>query len=366
MKGLSNIIFAVSLFALISCVHNTMEALEDQYSWLEDSDSPKVKSWIAIQTAASDSKLGSSAEFKRALKATEKILNSEFQIPRLTGHGRFFYTLYKPNGESRGLWKRSKPEGLAKPVAKWETVLNMDSYNKRLKASYTFKGSVCLEPQGNPCLIGISKSGGDSTVYKEYDVVKKDFVPNGFFIPDAKTMVNWVDANHIAVNTAFKGSQLTNIEFGTELRIIKRGERLGDAKVQVTIPKDYLAIFVNQYSTNGKRYTTAVRYYSQTKFDTWIVNSEDVKKIAMPEGTSFWGVVKDFAVLSLANEWKIGNKVYVPGQVLSIPVSALLSPKGVQDSDPVYVVGKPKKNKYFNSRVDVSGQSPCPFAYLHC
>ena len=45
------------------------------------------------------------------------------------------------------------------------------------------------------CLVKLSRGGADAAVVREFEVDKRAFVKNGFFMPEAKSEVNWRDAN---------------------------------------------------------------------------------------------------------------------------------------------------------------------------
>jgi prolyl oligopeptidase len=45
------------------------------------------------------------------------------------------------------------------------------------------------------CLVMLSRGGADAKVVREFDLVDKRFVDGGFVVPEAKTEVDWVDAD---------------------------------------------------------------------------------------------------------------------------------------------------------------------------
>ena len=49
----------------------------------------------------------------------------------------------------------------------------------------------------------LSRGGADAVVTREFDVVSKAFVPDGFFLPEAKSRVDWRDRDTLYVGTDF-------------------------------------------------------------------------------------------------------------------------------------------------------------------
>ena len=57
-------------------------------------------------------------------------------------------------------------------------LLDLDALNTEEKASWVWKGSDCLYPAYDRCLISLSRGGADATVVREFDLPTKKFVAN--------------------------------------------------------------------------------------------------------------------------------------------------------------------------------------------
>lgn len=42
-------------------------------------------------------------------------------------------------------------------------------------------------------MVELSRGGGDAVVIREYDLIKKEFVENGFTLPEAKGDAPWTE-----------------------------------------------------------------------------------------------------------------------------------------------------------------------------
>ena len=92
-------------------------------------------------------------------------------------------------------------------------------------------GADCLAPNYTRCLLSLSRGGADATVVREFDLVTRSFVTqDGFALPEAKSSVDWVDANTVMVSTDFGPGSMTKSGYARIVREWKRGTPLADAR----------------------------------------------------------------------------------------------------------------------------------------
>ena len=89
----------------------------------------------------------------------------------------------------------------------------------------------CLEPDENLCLISLSDGGKDAKVVREFDMRTRRFVENGFFLPEAKSRVSWLDENTLYVGTDFGEGSLTKSGYPRVIKKWNRGTPLSQATV---------------------------------------------------------------------------------------------------------------------------------------
>ena len=58
-------------------------------------------------------------------------------------------------------------------------------------------GAVELKPENRRYLVHLSRGEADATVVREFDL-ETGFVAGGFELPEAKTIVSWIDLDHIS------------------------------------------------------------------------------------------------------------------------------------------------------------------------
>jgi prolyl oligopeptidase len=46
-------------------------------------------------------------------------------------------------------------------------------------------------------MVVLSRGGGDASVYREFDLVTREFVDDGFIVPEAKSRISWRDEDSL-------------------------------------------------------------------------------------------------------------------------------------------------------------------------
>ncbi|VVP68486.1 hypothetical protein PS914_00714 [Pseudomonas fluorescens] len=82
-----------------------------------------------------------------------------------------------------------------KPEPAWETVLDLDALSLEEGEDGVWAGIECLPPDYRRFLVMLSRGGADAQVIREFDLSSKQWVKDGFELPEAKGGASWVDAD---------------------------------------------------------------------------------------------------------------------------------------------------------------------------
>jgi prolyl oligopeptidase len=103
-----------------------------------------------------------------------------------------------------------------------DVLLDVDALNEAEGEDWTWDGVTVLRPTYDRCLIRLSRGGADAVVIREFDLHGRVFVEDGFTLPEGKSDVGWIDADHLYVATDFGPGSLTSSGYP---RIVKRWQR---------------------------------------------------------------------------------------------------------------------------------------------
>lgn len=104
----------------------------------------------------------------------------------MSKRGEYYYNFWQDQANPRGLLRRTTLDEYRKAKPAWETVLDIDALGKAEGKDWVYQGSQPLAPEYRYCLMQLSPDGGDATEIREFDLVAKRFVKDGFNVPVAK------------------------------------------------------------------------------------------------------------------------------------------------------------------------------------
>ena len=98
------------------------------------------------------------------------------------------------------------------------------------KENWVWHGDSCLRPAYTKCLISLSRGGADADVTREFNLATKEWVKDGFFRPEAKGGLGWIDENTVFVSTDFGAGSMTESGYARIAKIWSRGTPMSTAK----------------------------------------------------------------------------------------------------------------------------------------
>jgi len=318
--GLGAVALFCALFVKAQSVNSTMS---DPYLWLEEVQGEKALAWVRERNALSTSKLQVSPVFSDNRAKVLGVLNNRDQIPGVTRRGEHLYNFWRDAQNPRGLWRRTTLAEYRKAQPQWDVLLDLDALGKAEGENWVWAGSNCLAPDYKHCLISLSRGGADAKVVREFDLAKREFVKDGFFLPEAKSQFDWVDINTLYVGTDFGPGSMTQSGYARVIKLWKRGTPLADA-AQVFEGKDSdVSAFVNVDKTPGFERITVGR--STDFYNTEIsllVNGQWVKINKPSDATLSWQ--REWAFLLLKSDLKVDSTTFKSGSLLAIKFDALM------------------------------------------
>jgi len=288
----------------------------DPALWLEDVTGTQAMQWVNDQNARSTGELAQSAEFKALDDRFRSILDSNERIPYVRKIGDRYYNFWRDAQHERGLWRRTTLEEYRKPQPTWETVLDLDALGAAEKESWVWEGASVLEPANRRCLISLSRGGADASVVREFDLVTKQFVPNGFTLPESKSDAGWLDQDHLFVAFAFDSTTMTTSGYARIVKEWTRGTPLSAATVVYEGRNDDVGVGAFRDHTPGferEFVSRAITFYSNELYQR---QDGKLVKVDKPDNAeaSAW---RDWLLVQLRKPWTTGGKTWPAGSLLA-------------------------------------------------
>ena len=301
------------------------EATDDPYLWLEEVHAERSLNWARERNAESRSALEAFPRFQSMRDELLQILNSKERIPYVSRQGDMLYNLWQDEKNKRGLWRRTTLPEYRKAAPAWETVLDLDALAEAEEENWVWHGSVCLGPRYERCLLNLSRGGADAVVVREFDIPGKRFVDNGFTLPEAKTSVDWIDADTVYVATDFGPGSMTDSGYPRVVKRWKRGQPLADAATVFEGQPEDVSAFASVDRTPGFERTVFGRSLDFYNTEQFLLQPDgSLLRIDKPSDASisFW---REHLLIELRSDWAVGGTTYPRGSLLVAEAKAYLA-----------------------------------------
>ena len=201
---------------------------DDPYLWLEEVTGETALDWVRERNAKTTAEL-SGDRFTGLRDGIREVLDADDRIPYVRRRGDHLYNFWQDAANPRGLWRRTTLESYRTGDPEWELVLDVDALAKAEDESWVWQGAAVLRPGYRRALVELSRGGAAATVVREFDLVTKAFVADGFTVPEAKSRVGWIDEDRIYVGTDFGEGSLTASGYPRIAKEWRRGTPLSEA-----------------------------------------------------------------------------------------------------------------------------------------
>ena len=319
-------------------------APEDRFLWLEDVTGDKPLEWARARNAES-AKVLATPEMAALEKRILDILDSKEKIPSVQKLGPWYYNFWKDAKNPRGLWRRTTLAEYRKPEPAWETVIDVDALGALEKENWVWHGAQCLKPGYRLCLVSLSRGGADADVVREFDLETKAFVKDGFFLPEAKNRVSWLDRDQLYVGTDFGPGSLTTSGYPRIAKVWRRGTPLSAAETVFEGQAGDVAVGAFRDHTRGFErdfVQRAITFYTNELF---LRRDGKLVKIDKPDSAN-GSVHRDLLLLQLREDWAVSGRTYPAGALLATDFEAFL--KGERRFEVLFEPGERRSLELFN------------------
>ena len=315
---------AVALMCVFSVKAQPVNSVNmDPHLWLEEVQGDKALAWVRERNAVSTALLQAQPVFADNRAKVLGVLNNRDQIPSMSRRGEYFYNFWRDAKNPRGLWRRTDLEEYRKVLPKWDVLLDLDALGKAENENWVWGGSDCLAPDYNRCLISLSRGGADAKVTREFDIAKREFVKDGFNLPEAKSQLDWVDIHTVYVGTDFGSGSMTHSGYARIIKRWKRGTLISEAQLMYEGKESDVAAFASVDKTPNFERTVFGRSADFYNTEINFLIDDKLVKIDKPSDASLsWQ--REWAFLLLKSDFKVAELTYKSGSLLAIKFDALL------------------------------------------
>jgi prolyl oligopeptidase len=300
-------------------------AATDPYAWLEDVTGAKPLTWVHTQNARTDAELAGTPAFAQHEAELRAILDSDAKIPEVEKIGAYYYNFWKDAQHERGLWRRTTLAEYRKPDPQWETVIDLDALGAAEGEKWDWHGAICLPPSYRRCLVSLSRGGADADVTREFDLVDKQWVRDGFIRAESKGGMGWIDIDHVYVYTDFGAGSMTKSGYPRIVKEWRRGTPIDAASIVYEGKPDDMYIAAGRDHTPGYERHFVIRTMAFYRDELYLRRDDGVlAKVEAPD-SAIKSVHARWLALQLRDPWTVGGRTYPAGALLAVDFDAFMA-----------------------------------------
>jgi len=295
---------------------STTSTTDDPHVWLEDVSGEKALDWVKARNEKAKQRIESDPSFEKLRNELLEILDSNARIPFVSKNGEYYYNFWRDKKNERGLWRRTTLSEYKKSEPNWEVLLDLDALGKTEGENWVWKGASLLRPDYTRALVTVSRGGADADVTREFDLVKKEFVADGFQRPESKGGMSWIDVDHVFVSTDFGAGSMTDSGYPRIAKLWKRGTPLEQAVTVYEGTATDMSIGAAHDDSPGFErdfVTRNIAFYNDELY--WLKDRKDLVKIDVPN-TANKSVFHQYLLVELREPWTVGDTKYTAGSLL--------------------------------------------------
>ena len=310
--------------------------------YLEQIEGKKALKWVKKQNSRTLEKLSSDSRFQKIKDFALNVYASDKRLFYPYIINNFIYNFRTNKKHKRGIIKRTSLETYLSGKYQWEEVLDLDALAKKENENWVYK-SMIVNYDSNRILFALSRGGKDAVVLREFDLIQKKFVKDGFNIPEAKTSAEWFSKDELILSTDWKTEDsLTESGYPRVVKILKRGESLSEAVSLLKAKKTDIGLypFKIKFDKSDQFILLLPKDYLSNEY-FFIEKDRQISKLPLPLDSDIVAQFQGKPVIKINKDWTWKNQKYKSGSVLIIYLEKMIK----EEDSSVELLMEPSSNK---------------------
>lgn len=303
------------------------EDAQDPYLWLEDVTGDEALDWVRARNEPTLAAFRD-AEFERMRAEALEVLDTDARIPYVVRRGEYLYNFWRDAANPRGLWRRTTLDSYRTDAPEWDVLIDVDELGRADNEKWVWAGAGVIEPEYTRALVALSRGGSDASIVREFDMGTRQFVDDGFALPEAKSQVAWVDLDTVLVGTDFGAGSLTDSGYPRVIKRWRRGTPLSDAETVFSGARTDVRVSASVDRTEGFERTLLARaldFWNEEVYELrGLQGNTELIRIDAPTDASL-SIHREWLLIELRSDWFYGAQSYPAGSLLAAKYDEFLS-----------------------------------------
>ena len=213
-------------------------------------------------------------------------------------------------------------------------LIDVDALGRADGKNWVWAGADVIEPELTRALINLSPGGSDAVVVREFDMLTREFVADGFELPEAKSQISWDDPDTVLVGTDFGPDSMTESGYPRILKRWRRGTPLTEAETIFEGEPTDVSAGGSKDRTPGFERTFLGRSLDFWNRQRYELRGTELISIDVPTDASSMSVHREWLLIDLRSDWTVNDTTYRAGSLLAANYDEFLS--GARDLTVVF------------------------------
>ncbi|OHV04553.1 Prolyl endopeptidase [Mycobacterium talmoniae] len=291
------------------------DALDDPYLWLEDITGADALDWVRARNAPTIDEFGGD-DFEAMRAAALEVLDTDARIPYVRRRGEYLYNFWRDAANPRGLWRRTTLDSYRSENPDWDVLIDVDELGRADDQNWVWAGAAVIEPDYTRALVSLSPGGSDAAIVREFDMITREFVADGFELPEAKTQIGWADEDTVLVGTDFGEGSLTESGYPRVVKRWRRGQPLAEAETVFEGSTSDVMVAAGVDRTPGFERTVVRRAIDFFNDQVYELRDGELIRIDAPTDATV-SVHRQWLLIELRTDWFTGAASFTAGSLLA-------------------------------------------------
>jgi prolyl oligopeptidase len=314
-----------------------VENVTDPYLWLEEVTGERPLDWARAHNAVAHSRFADSDRFRELERRILDMLDTDTKIAYPSRRGPWLYNFWRDAEHPRGLWRRTTFAEYAEDSPDWDVLIDLDALAAAEDENWVWGGAAVLRPEQSRALISLSRGGADAKVVREFDLARRVFLDpadGGFFLPEAKSEIRWIDIDSVYVGTDFGPGSLTDSGYPRIAKRWRRGTALDEATTVFEGETEDVAVSAGYDRTPGYERHYVGRATDFFNEEVYLLEDDGtLRHLDIPtDASESW--YKDWLLVRLKSPWEVGGASYPAGALLATDFEKFLG--GERDFEVIF------------------------------
>ncbi len=305
---------------------------DDPYLWLEDVTGEDALQWVRARNEPTLAEFRD-ADFERMRAEALEVLDTDARIPYVVRRGEHLYNFWRDAANPRGLWRRTTLDSYRTDAPEWDVLIDVDELGRADDTKWVWAGAGVIEPDHTRGLIRLSPGGSDASIVREFDMATREFVADGFQLPEAKSQIAWADPDTVLVGTDFGADSLTDSGYPRVIKRWRRGTPLTEAEPVFEGARSDVSVSASVDRTPGFERTFLGRALDFWNEELYELRGPELIRIDAPTDATL-SIHREWILIELRTDWYTGGATYTAGSLLAADYDKFLD--GTAELTPVF------------------------------